>query len=148
VAEAAIGQPGYPVSLYFGDFEHLTSLVKIADLRQMHDEATVLLGATCSGGASARADVRAEVTDCDPKCSDRCCALPAGTSWRLTTSASTTSSRCDDVVAGPRPARPALDPVVASQLRGRGCFTTTTPPVPTSWTVTPAAPFTMAGLRG
>src|SRR3954471_4811202 len=41
---------------------------------------------------------------------------------------------------------PFLDPVVASQLRGRGCFTTTTPPVPTSWTVTPAAPFTMAGL--
>ena len=140
--------PGYPISLYLGDFEHLTSLVKIPDLRQMHDEATSLLDATLFGrGRRARPDVRAEVTDCDPK---RLGPLLRAPSWDSLATHNISFDSQGPFAMTSLPGLdlrgPGLDPVVASQLRGRGCFTTTTPPVPASWTVTPPAPFTMAGL--
>ena len=34
---------GYPIEMYFGDFEHLTANVKIPDLREMHDLGTRFL---------------------------------------------------------------------------------------------------------
>jgi predicted acyl esterase len=60
--------PGYPMGMYFGDFEHLTALVKIPDLQAMHDEGTALLDRVLAGrgrprplgGGGAR-------PDCDPK---------------------------------------------------------------------------------
>lgn len=139
--------PGYPVSLYLGDFEHLTSLVKVADLRQMHHEATKLLDAVLFGHSRrGRPDVRAEVTDCDPK---RLGPLLRAPGWDALAPHSVTFELAGPAALSSLPLDlrgPGLDPVVASMTRGRGCFTTTAPPVPASWTVTPQQPFTLAGL--
>jgi predicted acyl esterase len=139
--------PGYPVGMYLGDFEHLTALVKLPDLAAMHDEGTALLDrALLRRGKPTVFDVRAAVTDCDPGAFGP---LLQASSWEALAPAAVTFE-----LSGPRLLSSAategrgaeIDPVVVSSSRGRGCLSTTTAPSAASWTVSPARPFTMAGL--
>jgi pimeloyl-ACP methyl ester carboxylesterase len=57
----------YPIRLYFGDFEHLTSQIKIPDMRYYHRLATKLLDHYLLGkGRRPKFDVRSAPTLCDP----------------------------------------------------------------------------------
>ena len=121
--------PRYPIALYLGDFEHLTSLAKVPDFAYWHALGNRLLDHYLRGrGPSPPFDARAAISNCDPTRFGP--VVRAGTWDGLRTGALTfdlggpqaTSSR----VADPR--GPASDPVVLSQERGRGCITTTLPP--------------------
>src|SRR5205085_1439241 len=60
--------PGYPIELYFGDFEHLTALAKVPDLARLHALGNRLFDRYLRGRRThPRFDVRATVTDCNPK---------------------------------------------------------------------------------
>lgn len=139
--------PGYPIALYLGDFEHLTSLVKLPDLGTMHDEGTALLDrALRSRGPRLPRDVRAARTSCDP--------AAFGPVYRARTWDALAPERVRWSLPGPRLLTSAgpdlrgvdLDPVIVSSVRGRGCLTTTAPAGPAAWTLTPARPFTLLGL--
>lgn len=139
--------PGYPIALYLGDFEHLTALVKVPDLRAMHDEGTALLRRALLGrGRPTPRDVQAAVTTCDPdvfgpirRAATWDALAPRAVAYALDGPRALTS-------AGPDLRGPGLDPVVVSSARGRGCLTTTAPAGPATWTLTPARPFTLLGL--
>ena len=58
----------YPIQLYFGDFEHLTSQIKIPDMRYYHRLATRMLDHYLLGKKRRpRFDVRSAPTLCDPR---------------------------------------------------------------------------------
>ena len=58
----------YPIRLYFGDFEHLTSQIKIPDMRYYHRLATRMLGHYLLGKRRRpKFDVRSAPTLCDPE---------------------------------------------------------------------------------
>ena len=58
----------YPIQLYFGDFEHLTSQIKIPDMRYYHRLGTRLLDHYMLGKKRRpRFDVRSAPTLCDPE---------------------------------------------------------------------------------
>lgn len=124
-------EPGYPISLYLGDFEHLTSQVKIPDLRRFHRLGTRMLDHYLRGrGRRPRPSVRSAVTDCRP---DRFGPVLKARSWaRLHPrrrvmkfgGQRTTTSPVSD------PRGPEVDPVAVSQTEGRGCITTERPPPP------------------
>ena len=60
-------EPGYPIGLYLGDFEHLTAQVKIPDLRYFHRLGNRLLDHYLRDrGQRPTFDVRSAVTNCDP----------------------------------------------------------------------------------
>src|SRR5437588_6593330 len=60
--------PGYPIELYLGDFEHLTSLAKVADLDRLHGLGNRLLDRYLKRrGKRPRFDVRAAITRCEPR---------------------------------------------------------------------------------
>ncbi len=139
--------PGYPLAMYFGDFEHLTALVKIPDLQAMHDEGTLLLDRVLRRtGRRPAADVRAARTSCDPKA--------FGPIYRARTWDALAPRTVRYAFTGPKLLTslgpdfrgPEIDPVVASTARGRGCLTTRQPAGPATWTVTPQVPFTLLGL--
>jgi pimeloyl-ACP methyl ester carboxylesterase len=116
--------PGYPIGLYLGDFEHLTALVKIPDLSRLHDLGNRVLDRYLRHrGRRPRFDVRAAITNCDPKAFGP---VVRARNWdRLARHVLTfdlggprqTTSRVADNGG------PTIDPVVASQQRGRGCIT-------------------------
>jgi pimeloyl-ACP methyl ester carboxylesterase len=139
----------YPIGMWFGDFEHLTSGVKIAELRAFHDRGTRFLERAFEHPfRRQRLDVRMAVTSCDPKVFGPVLkarswdALHPGTvSFALPGTQATASPLSD-------PRGLESDPVVLSQTRGRGCITTTRPPTPgvATWTVPVDRPFTLAGM--
>lgn len=122
----------YPISLYLGDFEHLTAQVKIPDMRRYHDLGTRMLDHYLRGrGSAPRRRVEAAVTNCDPQAFGP---VLRARSWRkLATEtqeiafdgARTTFSPLAGDQRGP-----AADPVVAAQAGGRGCLETDLPPTP------------------
>ncbi|HVE68765.1 MAG TPA: CocE/NonD family hydrolase, partial [Solirubrobacteraceae bacterium] len=60
--------PGYPIALYFGDFEHLTAHAKVPDLVYGHGLAARLLDTRLRDRVLGPAfDVRAAVSNCDPR---------------------------------------------------------------------------------
>jgi predicted acyl esterase len=137
----------YPIQMYFGDFEHLTSQIKIPDMRYYHRLATTLLDRYMKGAKRKPVfDVRSAPTQCDPKAfgpvvrakdwgklqPDRLRFEQEGT--RLTGSPTT----------DPRGAE--LDHVVVG-LQKRGCITTTTPVAPNvaSWNFDVKDDFTLVG---
>jgi hypothetical protein len=112
---------GYPIQLYFGDFEHLTALAKIPDLARLHALGNRLLDHYLRGrGRRPRFDVRAAVTSCDPKVFGP---VVRARRWgrlakrrlafTFTASKQTVSKLTPD---------PFADPVIVSQANGRGCI--------------------------
>ena len=141
--------PHYPFELYFGDFEHLTALDKVADFRYWHMLGNRLLDHYLRGvGRKPRFDVRAAISNCDP---NRYGPVVTARSFSaLHRSAVTfdlggpqeTTSPLDD------PRGTGSDPVVLSETRGHGCITTTLPPTPgvATYSVPIAHPVTLMGL--
>jgi ABC-2 type transport system ATP-binding protein len=141
--------PGYPIGIYLGDFEHLIAQAKVPDLVYGHGLANRLLDTRLRGRVLGPAfDVRAAVTDCDPR---RMGSIVRAATWDgLATGrlrfdfdeGRATSSHSPD----PRGAE--LDPVVRSQLRGRGCITATgaSPAGVASWEAPVVRDFTQLGL--
>jgi ABC-2 type transport system ATP-binding protein len=138
----------YPIQLYFGDFEHLTSQVKIPDMRYYHRLATTLLDRHLRGKRRRPSfDVRSAPTLCDPakfgpvvrastwgglQPDTLVLALPGGR---------TTGSPVMD------PRGPAADQVVVG-LQRRGCITTDLPETPgvATWRVPVERDFTLVGM--
>ncbi|HKP89616.1 MAG TPA: CocE/NonD family hydrolase [Thermoleophilaceae bacterium] len=115
--------PGYPIQIYFGDFEHLTALVKIPDLAVLHGLGNRLFDHYLRGrGRRPRFDVRAAVSNCDPKAfgpvyrAKRFSGLAGGIEQFAFEGLpqQTVSKLSPD---------PFVDPVVLSQVNGRGCIT-------------------------
>ena len=121
---------GYPIRMYFGDFEHLTSQIKIPDMRYYHRLATRMLDHYLRGrGRRPRFDVRSAPTRCDPKA--------FGPVVRARNWGRLNPDRLAFELDGPRttsspisdPRGPATDQV-ALGLQGRGCVTTDLPETP------------------
>ena len=140
--------PGYPIGLYFGDFEHLTALVKLRDLSTLHDLGTRMLDNVLrKRGRRPDYAVRSAPTWCDPnrfgpvvRARDWISLAPGRLRVPLAGPKSTTSPLLD-------PRAPGLDPVAVSLQRGRGCLTATqgSPPGAASWDLGVAAGTTIAG---
>jgi hypothetical protein len=142
--------PHYPIELYFGDFEHLTSLAKVADFARWHDLGNRLLDRYLLGRRRrVRFDARSTRSLCDPA---RLAPALAARSWDALA-----PRRLTLALGGPRQTASPLpssqgsmfDPVVQAQVRGRGCITRSggdpTPGIATYETSVPAAT-TLVGL--
>ena len=139
----------YPIRLYFGDFEHLTSQIKIPDMRYYHRLATRLLGHYLLGkGRRPRFDVRSAPTLCDP---DAFGPVVRARNWGALHPDKVTF----DLLSGPQmtgspvidPRGSAIDHVVVG-LQRRGCITTDDPVSPgvASWRVPIERDFTLLGM--
>src|SRR6266513_2407815 len=121
--------PGYPIELYFGDFEHLTALAKVPDLARLHALGNRLLDHYLRRKRRRpRFDVHAAVSNCNPRAfgpvvrARRFNELSRGRlGFEEVGLPKQTTSR---LVGGGALA----DPVVLSQQRGRGCVTTGSSP--------------------
>ena len=139
----------YPIGMWFGDFEHLTSLAKVSEMRAFHDVGTRFLERVFEHPRRRPAlDVRMAVTNCDPNVFGPVLRArgwdalhPGRVSFVLPGSQATTSPLTD-------PRGLESDPVVVSETRGRGCITTTRPVAPgvASWTVPVTRAFVLAGM--
>ncbi|MGH2838000.1 MAG: alpha/beta fold hydrolase [Thermoleophilaceae bacterium] len=138
----------YPIQLYFGDFEHLTSQIKIPDMRYYHRLATRMLARYLLGKKRrVRFDVRSAPTLCDPNAFGPVLRVknwgalhPDALEFELP-GPQTTSWRVVD------PRGPATDHVVLG-LQRRGCVTTTQPVSPgvASWRMPVERDFTLLGM--
>jgi hypothetical protein len=141
--------PAYPIALYLGDFEHLTALAKVPDLVHGHGLAARLLDTRLRGRALGPAfDVRAAITNCEPR---RMGPIVRSPTWDGLARERLTLTFGEPRVTGSHvsdPRGPELDPVVRSQLRGRGCITTTGAPPPGTavWEAPVTRDFTLIGL--
>ncbi len=138
----------YPIQLYFGDFEHLTSQIKIPDMRYYHRLATRLLDHYMLGKKRRpRFDVRSAPTLCDPEA--------FGPVVRVKKWGALHPDRLRFELPGPRmtgspvvdPRGSAIDHVVIG-LQRRGCVTTDQPETPgvASWRVPVERDFTLLGM--
>ncbi len=119
----------YPIQLYFGDFEHLTSQVKTRDMRYYHRLATRMLGHYLLGKRRRpKFDVRSAPTLCDPKAFGP---VLRERSWGALHPDELALELPGPLTTGsPLADRrgPATDQVVlGSQPEGRGCVTTDLP---------------------
>lgn len=142
-------RPDYPIQLYLGDFEHLSALVKIPDLRHLHRLGNRLLDHYLLGrGARPELDVQSAVSNCHR---ERFGPVLSASDWD-----SLAPRRVVFELGGPRqtthrtvdPRGATTDPVVVSTSRGRGCITTTAPVAPgvAAYSRDLTSSFTMAGL--
>ena len=141
--------PSYPIGLYFGDFEHLTSLVKLPDLATFHALGNRFLDYELRRrGRRPRLDARMAVTNCDLKRFGPVLRArtwdglhPGRVSLDLPGTQQTVSPLADQRGR-------ESDPVTLSVTRGRGCITTMRPTAPgvAVWSVPVDAPFTLAGM--
>lgn len=140
--------PRYPMTMYFGDFEHLTAAVKVGDMRRYHVLGTRLLDHYLKGRRRhPRLLVRAALTRCDS---------PPGRVIRARSWAGLSRAKMEFESREPRqtasplvdPRGPATDPVAVSQQRGRGCIVTDLPATSgiATYTWRIPRPFTMIGL--
>ena len=138
----------YPIQLYFGDFEHLTSQIKIPDMRYYHRLATRLLDHYLLGKKRRpRFDVRSAPTLCDPEA--------FGPVVRKRRWGALHPDRLRFELPGPQmtgspvvdPRGSAIDHVVIG-LRQRGCVTTDQPETPgvAAWRVPVERDFTLLGM--
>ena len=139
----------YPLGMYFGDFEHLTALVKLQDLGTFHRLGNRFIDHYLRGrGRKPRLDARMAVTNCDP--------ARFGPVLRARTWDALHPGQVTFDLPGTQPTLSPLtdprglesDPVALSITRGRGCITTTRPPTPgiATWTVPVDRAFTLAGM--
>jgi hypothetical protein len=141
--------PGYPIAVYLGDFEHLTALAKVPDLVYGHGLAARLLDTRLRDRVLGPAfDVRAAVTNCDPR---RMGPVVRSATWDGLARGALSFAFDEDrnttsQVSDPRAQE--FDPVVRSTLRGRGCITTTGASAPgvASWEAPVPRDFTLVGL--
>jgi X-Pro dipeptidyl-peptidase C-terminal non-catalytic domain/X-Pro dipeptidyl-peptidase (S15 family) len=142
-------RPRYPIKLYFGDMEHLVALDKVSEFRYYHTLGNRFIDHYLRRhGPRPRFDVRASVSNCDPK---RFGPVVAARGWDgLATGQREFDLGGPQVAVSPLadPRGVAADPVVASQLHGRGCLTTDLPATPgvATYTVPITDPFTLIGL--
>lgn len=139
----------YPIRLYFGDFEHLTSQIKIPDMRYYHRLATRLLAHYLLGKKRRpKFDVRSAPTLCDPDAFGPVVRVknwgalhPDELSFDLA-GPKTTGSPIVDPRGGP-----TTDHVVIG-LNKRGCVTTTLPESAgvATWRVPIENDFTLLGM--
>ena len=137
----------YPIQMYFGDFEHLNSQIKIPDMRYYHRLATRLLDRYLKGAKRRPAfDVRSAPTLCDP---DAFGPVVRAKTWAdlqpdVLEFAQSGTRLTGSPVEDPRGAE--IDHVVIGAMR-RGCITTTTPVAPgvASWTFEVDDDFTLIG---
>jgi hypothetical protein len=138
----------YPIRLYFGDFEHLTSQIKVPDMRYYHRLATRLLGHYLLGKKRRpRFDVRSAPTLCDPDA--------FGPVTRVKNWGALHPDRLAFELPGPKmtgspiadPRGAAIDHVVVG-ARQRGCLTTDQPETPgvATWRVPIERDFTLLGM--
>ena len=138
----------YPIQLYFGDFEHLTSQIKIPDMRYYHRLATRLLDHYLLGRKRRpRFDVRSAPTLCDPEA--------FGPVVRRRRWGALHPHKLQFELPGPRmtgspiadPRGSAIDHVVIG-LQQRGCITTDQPETPgvATWRVPIERDFTLLGM--
>ena len=138
----------YPIRLYFGDFEHLTSQIKIPDMRYYHRLATRLLDHYLLGKKrKPRFDVRSAPTLCDP---DAFGPVVRARNWG--------ALHPDEItfeLPGPRMTgspiadrRGAATDHVVLGAQGRGCVTTDLPESPgvATWRVPIEHDFTLLGM--
>ena len=139
---------GYPIQLYFGDFEHLTAQVKIPDMRRYHRLATRLLDHHLLGkGRPRRSSVRSAPTLCDP--------AAFGPVVRARNWGALHPDELELELPGPRTTSspvvdrrgPATDHVVLG-LQGRACVTTDLPDTAgvATWHVPIERDFTLLGM--
>jgi ABC-2 type transport system ATP-binding protein len=140
----------YPIELYFGDFEHLTSLAKVSEFARWHDLGNRLFDRYLLGRRrKVRFDARSTETDCNP---NRLGPFTAARSW-----SGLARHRLTLPLGGPRQTASPLpssqgssvDPVVQGTARGRGCLTRAgADPTPglASYTVSVPANTTLLGL--
>jgi predicted acyl esterase len=139
---------GYPVQLYFGDFEHLTSSVKIPDLAYYHGLGNRMLDRYLRGrGKRPRFDVRSARTRCEESFGP----VTRARGWHTLGPRALAldlpgSRRLVSPLADPRAA--VTDPVAASTANGRGCVTTDLPSTPgvATWTVPLPHTFALIGM--
>jgi hypothetical protein len=143
--------PRYPIGLYFGDFEHLTTLNKHADFLRWHAIGNRFLDRylrpTPRRLRRHRLRVETAVTNCDPQ--------RFGPIWRARRwGGLTAGSRTFELSGGQQTASPlndqraaGTDPVLRS-LAGRGCITTDAPVAPgvASWRLPAGDGFTLIGM--
>ena len=139
---------GYPIQLYFGDFEHLTSQIKIPDMRYYHRLANTMLDRYLLGKRRRPVfDVRTAPTICDPekfgpvlRAANWGALQPDRIAFELGGGRTTTWTLAD-----PRAA--ASDQVVLG-LQGRGCVTTELPETPgvATWRIPIEQDFTLIGM--
>jgi predicted acyl esterase len=139
----------YPIELYFGDFEHLTSQIKIPDMRYYHRLATRLLDHYLLGRKRRpKFDVRSAPTLCDPDAFGPVVRVknwgalhPDKLTFELPGPRMTGSP-----IADPR-GGPTTDHVVIG-LRQRGCVTTDLPESAgvATWRVPIENDFTLVGM--
>ena len=140
---------GYPVGLYFGDFEHLTAAVKIPDFAYYHRLGNRMLDRYLRRrGKRPRFDVRSARTRCEKELFGP---VTRTRRWRTLGSQTLTldlagSRQAVSPLADPRAA--VTDPVAASTVNGRGCVTTDLPPTPgvATWTVPLPRTFALIGM--
>jgi predicted acyl esterase len=140
---------GYPIRLYFGDFEHLTSQIKIPDMRYYHRLATRMLDHYLRGKRRRpKFDVRSAPTLCDPQA--------FGPVVRATNWGALHPDELAFDLPGPRmTGSPVADPRggtttdhVVIGLRQRGCVTTDLPETPgvATWRLPVERDFTLLGM--
>ncbi len=139
----------YPIQLYFGDFEHLTSQIKIPDMRYYHRLATRMLGHYLLGKRRRpKFDVRSAPTLCDPDA--------FGPVVRVRNWGALHPDELEFELPGPRmTGSPVSDPrgsetdqaVLGAQGR-RGCVTTDLPETAgvATWRVPIEGDFTLVGM--
>ena len=138
----------YPIALYFGDFEHLTSQIKIPDMRYYHRLATRLLDHYMLGKKRRpRFDVRSAPTLCDPDA--------FGPVVRVKKWGALHPDELEFELRGPQmtgspvvdPRGSAIDHVVIG-LQRRGCVTTDQPESAgvASWRIPVERDFTLLGM--
>ena len=139
----------YPIQLYFGDFEHLTSQIKIPDMRYYHRLATRMLDHYLLGKKRRpRFDVRSAPTLCDPEA--------FGPVVRVKNWGALHPDELEFDLPGPQmTGSPIVDPRggpttdhVVIGLQQRGCVTTDQPETPgvATWRVPIERDFTLLGM--
>jgi len=139
----------YPIQLYFGDFEHLTSQIKIPDMRYYHRLATRLLDHYLLGKKRRpKFDARSAPTLCDPDA--------FGPVVRVKNWGALHPDKLSFNLAGPKmTGSPIVDPRGGSTtdhvvigVRQRGCVTTDLPASAgvATWRVPIDRDFTLLGM--
>jgi predicted acyl esterase len=139
----------YPIQLYFGDFEHLTSQIKIPDMRYYHRLANRMLARYLLGKKRRlRFDVRSAPTLCDP--------AAFGPVVRVRKWGALHPDELEFALPGPKTTgSPIVDPRGGSTtdhvvigLSGRGCVTTDLPETAgvATWRMPVERDFTLVGM--
>ncbi|HEY1358712.1 MAG TPA: CocE/NonD family hydrolase, partial [Thermoleophilaceae bacterium] len=140
----------FPIQLYLGDFEHLTALARVADLAYFHRLGNRLLDrALRHRGRRIKFDVRSAASRCDPAGFGPVVRASSFRRLARRTRVFELPGTRQAISPAPSPAEGvAVDPVVQSTQKGRGCLTTRSGPGPgvAAWSVSTGNGFTLRGM--